>query len=175
MTKKDWCYIVVHPKTKVKIDRSDLKRVSQHSWRITFGTTGRRRVVTSIRSAKGVRSLTLGKFLMKPPKGKQVYPRRFNEELDYRKSNLIVCTLKERQRLLPKNRADASSTFRGVSYDRSSKKWRASIEINGHSINLGQFKLEAEAALAYNKAARKYFGKIAYQNQVGRRSYKRTE
>lgn len=172
---KAWIYINVHPNFKVKIDREDAKRVNQHSWRVTYGTTGRKRVVTSIRGPSGVRSVTLGKFLMKPPKGKQVYPRRFNDELDYRKNNLIVCTLKERQRLLPKNRADASSPFRGVSYDKASGKWRASIEVDGHSINLGQFKVESEAALAYNKAAKKHFGSLAYQNQVGRRNYKRRD
>ena len=172
---KDWCYLTVHPKTKVKIDREDKERVEQHSWRVTRGKTGRKRVVTSIRTPKGVRSVTLGKFLMKPPKGKQVYPRRFNEELDYRKNNLIVCTLKERQRLLPKSRGSASSSFRGVSLDRASRKWRASIEVDGHSINLGQFKHEAEAALAYNRAARRHFGPLAYQNQVGRRNYKRRD
>lgn len=172
---KAWCYVKVHPGMKVKIDREDLKRVEKHSWRVTYGTTGRKRVVTSVRGPKGVRSLTLGKFLMNPPKGKQVYPRRFNEELDYRKGNLIVCTLKERQRLLPKNRTDASSNFRGVSRDRASGKWRASIEVDGHSINLGQYKLESEAALAYNKAAKKYFGSLAYQNQVGRRNYQRRD
>ncbi len=172
---KAWTFLKVHPGLKVKIDREDAKRVAAHSWRVTYGTTGRKRVVTSIRGPKGVRSLTLGKFLMKPSKGKQVYPRRFNEELDYRKNNLIVCTLKERQRLLPKNRTDASSTFRGVSYDKASNKWRASIEVDGHSINLGQFKVESEAALAYNKAAKKHFGDLSYQNQVGRRNYKRRD
>jgi hypothetical protein len=172
---KAWTTIKVHPGFKVKIDREDLERVNQHSWRVTYGTTGRKRVVTSIRGPKGVRSVTLGKFLMKPAKGKQVYPRRYQDELDYRKYNLIVCTLKERQRLLPKNRTDASSPFRGVSYDRASGKWRASIEVDGHSINLGQFRLEAEAALKYNKAAKKYFGNLAYQNQVGRRNYSRRD
>src|SRR3954467_3665990 len=100
---KPWCYIAVHPKLKAKIDKSDFKRVSEHKWRATKGTTGRLRVVTSVRGPKGVKNITLGKFLMKPAKGLQVYPRRFNEGLDYRKENLIVCTLKERQRLLPKH------------------------------------------------------------------------
>lgn len=172
---KDWTYIKAHPGLKVKIDREDLARVEKHSWRVTQGTTGRKRVVTSIRGPSGVKTLTLGRFLMRPPKGKQVYPRRFNEELDYRKSNLIVCTLKERQRLLPKNRIHGTSHFRGVSFDKASKKWRASIELNGRSVNLGHFKLEAEAALAYNRAARKHFGDMAYQNQVGRRNYKRRD
>lgn len=173
MSDEDWCYIDVHPGLKVKIDREDLERVQAHKWRVTKGTTGRKRVVTSIRTPKGVRSVTLGKFLMDPPPGKQVYPRRFNEELDYRKSNLIVCTLKERQRLLPKKRSQTTSSYRGVSFDQASGKWRAGIEVEGRSINLGQFDRESEAALAYNEAARKHFGDMAYQNPVGKDRVKR--
>jgi hypothetical protein len=175
MAGKAWVYIPVHPNYKAKIDRSDLQRVSEHSWRVTKGTTGRMRVVTSIRTKSGVKNITLGKFLMNPPKGKQVYPRRFNEGLDYRKNNLMVCTLSERQRQLPKNRMKATSSYRGVSFSRADRKWRAAIEVEGHAHNLGHFKTEHLAALAYNAAARKYFGKSAYQNQVGRRNYKRRE
>lgn len=177
-TEKPWCFISVHsdqPDLKVKIDQEDLKRVSQHSWRITKGTTGRMRVVTSVRTEKGVRHLTLGKFLMKPPKGKMVYPRRFNEGLDYRKDNLIVCTLRERQRLLPKNRKKKSSDYRGVSFSSADQKWKAGIEVNGKAINLGHFDTEDEAAYAYNEAARKHFGEIAYQNRIGVKLNKRRD
>jgi len=173
MANKAWVYIKVHPDLKVKIDRTDLKRVSEHSWRVTEGTTGRRRVVTSVRTKLGVRNVTLGKFLMKPVKGKQVYPRRFNDGLDYRKSNLLVLTLSERQRLLPKNRKKATSGFRGVSKSRADGKWRAAIEVDGVAINLGHFENEQAAAKAYNVAARRHFGINAYQNQIGRRNYKR--
>ena len=166
---KDWCYITVAPNKKVKIDREDLERVQKHQWRVTQGTTGRPRVVTSVRKPEGVRSITLGKFLMNPPKGKQVYPRRFNEGLDYRKDNLIVCTLQERQRLLPKKKTHTTSSYRGVSYIQKQKKWRAAIEVKGKTINLGNYKTETEAALAYNKAALKHFGSIAYQNSITRK------
>lgn len=172
MQHKSWCYIKVG-RYEVKIDREDLARVEEHSWRVTEGTTGRKRVLTSVRTAKGARNVTLGKFLMNPPKGKQVYPRRFNDELDYRKSNLIVCTLQERQQLLPKNRKKASSSFRGVSYSKTAERWRAGIEVEGKSMNLGHFESEEAAALAYNKAAKKYFGTNAYQNPVGREKKKR--
>lgn len=172
---KDWTTITLSGGEKCKIDREDLERVSKHSWRVTKGTTGRNRVVTSVREGERVRTLTLGKFLMSPPKGKQVYPRRFNEGLDYRKDNLVVCTLKERQRLLPKKRAGSTSSFRGVSYSKTDKKWRAAIEVDGVSRNLGHFKSEAEAALAYNEAARRAFGSIAYQNPIGKRTEKREE
>jgi hypothetical protein len=173
MALKAWVYLSVHPGLKVKVDREDLKRVNEHSWRVTKGTTGRLRVVTSIRGPTGVRTVTLGKFLMKPPKNKQVYPRRFNEGLDYRKFNLVVCTLSERQRLLPKKRTKSTSEYRGVSRTKG-KKWRAGIEVNGKSINLGLFKSEKAAAEAYNKAARKSFGDLSYQNQLGKRGGKRS-
>jgi hypothetical protein len=170
---KPWCYLDVKPDFKVKVDREDLERLSAHSWRATKGTTGRLRVVTSIRGPKGSRQVTLGKFLMNPPKGKQVYPRRFNDGLDYRKENLIVCTLKERQRLLPKKRTQASSEYRGVSFSKSENKWRAGIEVNGKSLNLGSFEKEVDAARAYNEAAVKYFGDLAYQNRVGKKAESR--
>lgn len=170
---KKYCYFKTNNGQKVKIDHEDLELVSKYSWRVTRATTGRLRVVASIPTASGYKTMTLGKFLMKPAKGKQVYPRRFNEELDYRKANLIVCTLKERQRLLPKKRSDNSSVYRGVSFIRSTQKWRAGIQINNQSINLGDFESEKEAALAYNKAARKYFGAIAYQNPVNRTPVKK--
>lgn len=169
---KPWCHITVHPDTKIKIDREDLKKVSEHSWRVTKGSTGRPRVVTSFRTNIGVRSVTLGKFLMNPPRGKQVYPRRFNEGLDYRKHNLVVCTLRERQRLLPKNRVASSSSFRGVSFVKKQKKWRAAIEVKERTINLGNFRTEIEAAKAYNIAAKKYFGESAYENNLGRKKIK---
>lgn len=175
MAQRAWCYLSVHPGLKVKIDREDLPRVEKHSWRITYGTTGRSRVVTSIRGPKGSRQITLGRFLMKPLAGKQVYPRRFNEELDYRKDNLLVCTLQERQRLLPKNRKKASSIYRGVSFSSTDRQWRAGIEVDGKAMNLGHFKTEEAAALAYNTAARKYFGAKAYQNPVNRRKKQRRD
>jgi AP2-like factor, euAP2 lineage len=172
---KPWCYLELSTGGKVKVDKEDIPRLSLHSWRTTKGTTGRPRVVTSIRGPKGSRQITLGRFLMNPGKGKQVYPRRFNDGLDYRKDNLVVCTLKERQRLLPKNRIKQSSDYRGVSFSKNNKKWRAGIEVKGKSINLGHFATEEAAARAYNEAAKKYFGDIAYQNRVGKKSDERKE
>ncbi len=165
---KAWCYLKAHPNYKVKIDQEDLNRVSEYSWRVTLGTTGRKRVVTSYRDGKSVKTMTLGRFLMNPGKNKQVYPRRFNDSLDYRKENLVVCTLQERQQLLPKRRTGSSSRYKGVSYIQSQGLWRAGIMIDGNSVSLGDFKSEEAAALAYNKAAQENFGEFAYQNSISR-------
>ncbi|MBC7419539.1 MAG: hypothetical protein H7328_02315 [Bdellovibrio sp.] len=173
--KKEWCTITIATGQKVKIDREDLEEVNEYSWRATTGSTGRLRVVTSVRKPEGSRSITLGRFLMKPTKTKQVYPRRFNEGLDYRKDNLVICTMKERQRLISKRRTNTSSPYKGVSFLKAKKKWRAGIEVNGHAINLGDFAKESEAALAYNIAAKKHFGDIAYQNQIKRKPQRKSD
>jgi hypothetical protein len=165
---KEWCYLTLSEDFRVKIDKEDLERVNARKWRITKGTTGRMRVVTTVRTKNGARHLTLGRFLMDPPAGMQVYPRRFNEGLDYRKSNLVVCTMKERQRLLPKTRKVTTSSYRGVSFSKTYNKWKAAIKCNGRNINLGIFDSEEDAALAYNKAATQYFGDIAYQNKINK-------
>ena len=70
---------------------------------------------------------------------------------------------------LPKHRQGATSSYRGVSFQKANKKWRAGIQVNGKAINLGDFSSENKAALAYNKAAKKYFGDIAYQNSIDRK------
>ena len=171
---KEWTYIPVRPNTKAKIDKEDLARVSKHTWRVVTKETGRKKVVTNILHKNGRnQQVSLGQFLMKPPKGKMVYPRRFMEGFDYRKDNLIVCTMAERQRILPKARKGASSRYKGVSYIQSKKRWRAAIKVDGQSLTIGHYKSEIEAASSYNKAALKHFGTNAYQNVIQPRKSKR--
>ncbi len=163
---KPWCYIPVNKGLRAKIEAEDYDRVMEHTWRVIKKDSGRLKVVTNVMTKLGNRQVSLGQFLMNPPKGKMVYPRRFMEGLDYRKSNLIVCTMKERQRILPKSRNHGSSRFKGVSFVQSLKRWRSSIKVDGKSISIGVFTSELEAAAAYNKAAREHFGDMAYQNPL---------
>jgi hypothetical protein len=167
MAQKAWTFIPVNPNSKAKIDKEDFARVSKHTWRVLTKESGRKKVVTNIIDGKNRnRQISLGQFLMKPPKGKMVYPRRFMDGFDYRKENLIVCTMQERQRILPPSRRFGTSRYKGVSYVTSRKRWRAAIKYKGRSVTLGLFRQENQAAVAYNKAAQEYFGAGAYQNQI---------
>ncbi len=164
---KPWKYLAAKTGEKVKVDAEDFEELMQRSWRVIYtGKAKKPSVVTSIRSGDKVRTMTLGQYLMKPKAGKMVYPRRWQGGLDYRKSNLIVCSMKERQRMLPKRADKSTSRYKGVSFVKSKKIWRARIEKNGQSHYLGDYAKEEHAALAYNKAAKEMFGDIAYQNQI---------
>ena len=129
--------------------------------------TKKPKVVTSIKTKNGYRQITLGRFIMGPSSAEYVLPRRWQEGLDYRRSNLIVCTIAERQQILGKIKSSRnSSLYKGVTRVKAANPWRARIHVEGKTILIGNYSSEAEAAEAYNHAARKYFGEKAYQNRV---------
>lgn len=82
--------------------------------------------------------------------------------LDNRERNIRVCTNAENhhnQRI-----TQGSSKFKGVCWNKKSKKWQSGIMIGGIQKYLGQFNNEVVAALRYDKAARRYFGEFALCN-----------
>lgn len=165
---KPWVTLTLKSGDQVKISKQDFARVSKLTWRVQRRNGSQREtVVSTISTPKGPRQITLGKFIMKPPKGKMVYPRRGG--LDFRRENLILCTMAERQQMLPKRKnQESSSQYKGVFWDNTRSCWRADIYIDGKCHLVGLFDSEDSAAAAYNKSARQHFGDKAYQNQLQR-------
>lgn len=171
---KAWKILVANTGEKIKVDAEDFEDLSQKSWRVIYrGKEKKPLVVTSIRLGASTRTMSLGQYLMHPKKGKMAYPRRWQEGLDYRKENILVCSMKERQRMLPKRKEKTTSKYRGVSYIQSKRVWRARIEKNNKAFFLGDYPTEEKAARAYNKAARDLFGDVAYQNLFEKPTNKR--
>lgn len=63
-----------------------------------------------------------------------------------------------------RKRRGTSSQFRGVSFHKGNKLWRAQVCLDYKIRNLGYFKTEREAAVAYDVAARQAFGESAKVN-----------
>lgn len=59
---------------------------------------------------------------------------------------------------------NSSSKYLGVFYNKKWRSWRATIMINGKNKYLGSFKIEGNAALAYNKAAIEHHKEFANIN-----------
>lgn len=97
-----------------------------------------------------------------------MYGRWPREEVDHRNgirdddrwSNLRRATRVQNQG----NRIPQSNNrlgLKGVCYEADRKKYKAYIEMNGRSVNLGRFDTAKEAQAAYAAAAEKYFGEFA--------------
>ena len=99
-------------------------------------------------------------------KSDKVVIRKDFSVLDFRKSNLIVCSRKQKERMRPKTKRKVTSKYKGVSWRKQSNKWNAKIYVEKKHIHLGLFLSEEDAALAYNKAAIQYFGDEAYINKI---------
>lgn len=59
-----------------------------------------------------------------------------------------------------------TSGFKGVSFSKSKGKWTAMISVKSHSKYLGTFDTPIDAAKAYNKAAKEFYGDFARLNEV---------
>jgi len=86
------------------------------------------------------------------------------EGLDNRKVNLRLATHAQNNYNSFRGFNKGTSKYRGVSFDKKAKKWRAVIYYKNQKIHLGMFETEKAAADAYDKAATKYHGEFALRN-----------
>jgi hypothetical protein len=74
--------------------------------------------------------------------------------------NLRVCT-RSQGTSNRRKQSNQTSRYKGVSWSKEAKKWRAQITINYRFIHLGMFNTEEEAYTSYCKAAKEYHGEFA--------------
>ena len=85
--------------------------------------------------------------------------------LDNRRFNLRLCNNIENNQNRKIDKRN-SSGYKGVYFDKIRKKWVAEIKVNKCKKFIGRFINKEEAAIAYNKFAKKYFKKFAVLNDI---------
>ena len=138
------------------IDHKDLKLVKAHIW---FYAIDHARAII-----KG-KNIRLHNFLMRRTKKSGVHFKN-GDSLDFRRKNLELVSIKFIHQKKGKIKIPTSSRFKGVCWHSRNWIWEAYIRVNKIRKYLGTFENEGDAAIAYNEAALKYFGKHAFLNKI---------
>ena len=141
------------------VDDEDYKYLSQFKWIYRRGYATR--FVYFKNSNKGY---ALHREVIKVKKN-QMLDHINRNTLDNRKNNLRICN-KAQNAMNCKIHKHNTSGYKGVSWFRTSKKWRAYIVISNKQKHLGLFKTKKDAAIAYNTSAKKLFGEFANLNVI---------
>lgn len=151
----DICYV---PLTKGKVaicDAKDYDLIKNKSW--TYGNG-----YAYYTNNKVTPRQTVKMHQLLNPNWKMTDHKDRNK-LNNRRNNFRRCNSKQNNRNRSK-RSGTSSIYKGVRWDKSRDKWLAGIEVLGKSKTLGRFISERDAAMAYDTAAKKYFGEFAALN-----------
>ena len=150
---------------RVIIDAEDYDKVSGYARSYKKGTREGVAYASTTKMRNGKRkSYLIHRVIMNAPKGLEV-DHINGDGLDNRKQNLRLCNKSQQTANTGLNRCNTSG-YKGVSFCSRENKWRSYITHNSKFRSLGYYETKEEAALAYNEAARGYFGEFAYQNEV---------
>lgn len=83
--------------------------------------------------------------------------------LDNRRANLRQASHAQNSRNRRKE-SGTSSIYKGVTWNKKGRRWMARIRVASKFHHLGSFLVEADAARAYDAAAREHFGEFAALN-----------
>lgn len=143
------------------VDDADYAAVSQFSWRLVEKYPIRVIPLSEHCQVGKVIQQRLHIFL---------FGGRPNFEVDHKDRNELNCQrgnlrwATKSQNAANSKKRPGTSRYKGVSWSRARHRWVAFIKINYQNIYLGGFAEEVDAARAYDKAARQYFGDFANPN-----------
>jgi len=152
---------------KVLIDDEDFEKYSKIRWRARNNHGSNMFYIASyvyVEGTKKRKNIELGRYLLDAQKG-EIIDHINRDTLDNRKCNLRICSTAENNRNTIKRKDGLTSNYKGVYWKKEMKKYCAQINFNRKKIFIGYYDNEDQAAIAYNIAAVKYFGRFARPNE----------
>ncbi len=140
----------------VIVDEQDYEELSKYKWYLIDGFAAR-----TIKKDDKRTTIYMHRVIMDAPMGVSVYHINHNK-LDNQRENLRL--VKGSARMHRRPSVKHSSKYRGVYWCKDKRKWIAEIKVYKKQIRLGRFEVEKDAAIAYDEAARKYYGSLARTN-----------
>lgn len=145
------------------VDDADYLYLNQFKWHIYKQNRNNFYARTVIYQNKKRIGIVMHRLLLKC-EGK-IIDHISGDGLDNRRSNIRCCTKSEN----PLNRRiniNNNSGYKGVSWFKVVKKWRAQIQYKKIVYHLGTYEKRIDAAKAYNEAAIKFHGEFAKLNEI---------
>ena len=102
-------------------------------------------------------------LILQPPSKDITVDHKDGDGLNNQRINLRFANLQQ-QRQNKSKHLNSNSQYKGVYWREDRKYFVTQICINGKQTYIGSFSSEIDAAKAYNKAAKKYYGEFAKLN-----------
>lgn len=140
------------------VDDEDYEELSKYKWQSVKGYAYR---VLLVSDGKGRQRIGMHRQIM----GLDLSDERVVDHIDRnpinnKRSNLRICT--EAENAMNRSMLSANkSGYKGVSWEKNLKKWRAQIQVNGKNFALGVYSTPEEAHAAYCIKAVELHGEFA--------------
>lgn len=144
------------------VDDEDFEYLSQFKWYYHNRNYAARQQWN--KNKKVYENILMHRLILRPKKDELIDHMNFNG-LDNRKVNLRICTKQNNNSYRTKH-TNNKSGYKGVTWHKVAKKWRATITTKEKHMHLGYFIDPIQAALAYNQQAKLEFGEFAFINNV---------
>lgn len=141
------------------VDDEDFEFLNQWKWCFHIGYATRNAVLKDGGKRKTIR---IHRVVLNCPDDLQV-DHINHDTLDNRKENLRLCTVKQNSGN-QRGHSKSSSGYRGVSWIVQHEKWAAQLVENHNHHFLGYYDDKEEAARAFDKASKLYYGEFAFLN-----------
>lgn len=144
------------------VDDEDYESVNQYKW---YANNDGKTFYARRNIPKGPRrqeTILLHRVILDAPKDMTV-DHINGDGLDCRRENLRLATKMENNHN-HRHKSNNKSGYTGVFFRKDIEKWAASIGVENRRIHLGMFSSPEEAAYAYDKAAKVYYGEFARFN-----------